>query len=384
MKSNVFLVLLCMFCLSASAQWSLTGNGGTTASNFIGTTDNQPLMFRINNSERMRLGTNGYLGINNTNPQSRLHIRGVNAPNYGLFSVQDDNGFGSTGQAFISFWGSDNNRLGYFGPSYSNFVIVNEVTNRLFLSPGSGKVIVGSPAGSWTDYGTNLQVLGTSYFQSNVGIGVTVAQAQLHTTGTVRFDNYKNNATEDYVLATDVNGVLKLKTVTATSSSGWSLGGNASTTSTQFLGTTDAKPLIFKTNNNEALRITPGGQVGIGTTYVTTNFSDPDPNYKLFVEGYIKARKVKVDQATWADYVFSPTYHLPSLKEVEEYIKQHKHLPDVPSEKEVQSNGIDLSENQAILLKKIEELTLYVIQQQKEIEQLKSEQNKLKLANSTK
>jgi hypothetical protein len=103
------------------------------------------------------------------------------------------------------------------------------------------------------------------------------------------------------------------------------------------------------------------GNVGIGTTSTQ--------GYKLAVNGDAIFTKVKVKSySTWPDYVFTPTYKLPSLNEVEALIIQYKHLPDVPSAQEVEKNGLDLGENQAVLLKKIEELTLYVIQLQKEIE----------------
>jgi hypothetical protein len=71
--------------------------------------------------------------------------------------------------------------------------------------------------------------------------------------------------------------------------------------------------------------------------------------------------------AFWLDYVFEPTFKLHSLKKVENFIKANKHLPDVPSTADVTKNGLDLAETQALLLQKIEELTLYVIRQQKEI-----------------
>jgi hypothetical protein len=115
-----------------------------------------------------------------------------------------------------------------------------------------------------------------------------------------------------------------------------------------------------------------GGNVGIGTTNAN------DVNYKLFVETGIRTRKVKVDMATWADYVFSPSYKLPTLKEVETFIKKYKHLPDVPSEAEVKKEGLDLGEGQALLLKKIEELTLYIIEQNKKIELQQNEITNLK------
>ena len=114
------------------------------------------------------------------------------------------------------------------------------------------------------------------------------------------------------------------------------------------------------------------GAVGIGTTNIN------DASYKLFVEKGIRTRKLKVDAPsfTWPDYVFHKDYKLPSLEEIEKYIKLNKHLPGIPSAKDVQKNGIDLGDNQALLLKKIEELTLYIIELNKKVSLL--EQNKEK------
>jgi len=93
-------------------------------------------------------------------------------------------------------------------------------------------------------------------------------------------------------------------------------------------------------------------------------------SHKLAVEGSIGAREIKVEANGWSDFVFENTYQLPSLKEVENHIQQKGHLKDIPSAKEVKENGIFLGEMDAKLLQKIEELTLYTIQQQKEIEEL--------------
>jgi hypothetical protein len=98
----------------------------------------------------------------------------------------------------------------------------------------------------------------------------------------------------------------------------------------------------------------------------------------LAVEGTIGARKIKVTQATpWADFVFEKDYDLPTLSEIEQFIRANKHLPGVPSAKEVQENGLDLGDNQAILLKKIEELTLYMIEQNKKLSEQQLEIKKL-------
>ena len=110
------------------------------------------------------------------------------------------------------------------------------------------------------------------------------------------------------------------------------------------------------------------GKIYIGSTatYPTTT-----GNYKLFVEGGILTEKVKValrSTANWADYVFENDYKLMPLKEVEEFITENKHLPGIDSAKELANGGLDLAEMQAKHMAKIEELTLYIIQQNKAIE----------------
>jgi hypothetical protein len=114
------------------------------------------------------------------------------------------------------------------------------------------------------------------------------------------------------------------------------------------------------------------GNVGIGTSNPGTN--------KLAVEGTIAARKVLVTATNpFPDYVFDRSYGLPSLDSVARYIQAHHHLSDIPSADSVTRSGLDLGENQVVLLKKIEELTLYIIEQDKTLQranQQLEEQNK--------
>lgn len=125
----------------------------------------------------------------------------------------------------------------------------------------------------------------------------------------------------------------------------------------------------------EVMRMTSDGFVGIGVI---------NPTEKLTVDGTIKAngnikaKKVIVSQTGWPDYVFDPSYSLRSLSELESFITKNKHLPDMPSAKEVEDRGISVGDNQALLLKKIEELTLYLIEQDKKINYLMEENKKLK------
>ncbi len=106
-------------------------------------------------------------------------------------------------------------------------------------------------------------------------------------------------------------------------------------------------------------------KVGVGTSSTG--------GHKLAIEGSIGAREIKVESKSWADFVFEADYNLPTLIDVENHIKEKGHLKDIPSAKEVETSGVFLGQMDAKLLQKIEELTLYTIQQEKEIQKLKIE-----------
>jgi len=111
------------------------------------------------------------------------------------------------------------------------------------------------------------------------------------------------------------------------------------------------------------------GKVGIGTT---------QPDEKLTVNGKIHAKEIIVSlNGPLADYVFNHDYKLRPLHEVKQFVQTHKHLPDIPSAAEVEENGLSMGEMQNKLLQKIEELTLYMIQQQDKIEELHAKIEKL-------
>lgn len=118
-----------------------------------------------------------------------------------------------------------------------------------------------------------------------------------------------------------------------------------------------------------------GGKVLIGGKSTNLYNCNSCNDYRLFVKDGIKTEKVKVDIAAengWADYVFAKEYKLMPLQEVENYIQTNGHLPEVPSTEEAIKNGIELKEMNILLLKKVEELTLHLIKQDKRIEELEA------------
>lgn len=114
--------------------------------------------------------------------------------------------------------------------------------------------------------------------------------------------------------------------------------------------------------------IVADGNVGIGIT---------NPTEKLTVDGKIRSEEVKVEIVNGADHVFQDNYKLQKLDELEAFIKENKHLPEIPSEKEMLENSLEVGEFQIKLLQKIEELTLYIIDQNKLLQEAMQKNEKL-------
>lgn len=138
-----------------------------------------------------------------------------------------------------------------------------------------------------------------------------------------------------------------------------------------WIGPTGYQALINYNSSSGHLEVAPrsgystvftSGNVGIGTAA---------PTHKLAVNGTVRAKEVLVD-TDWSDFVFEDGYQLRSLDEVEAHIAEHGHLPDVPSASTVEAEGLSVGEAQKIMMQKIEELTLYMIELKKENETLKT------------
>jgi hypothetical protein len=155
------------------------------------------------------------------------------------------------------------------------------------------------------------------------------------------------------ISATDHNGA-------AASYTGWSYGeGEMPGATGDILTVPEHSGMVHKSNGN----------VGIGTA---------NPGHKLAVNGTVKAKEVIVETTGWSDYVFADGYQLQPLAQVEQHIKEHKHLPGIPSAAEVAEHGVSVGDMQARLLAKVEELTLHVIAQEKRIRALETENTRLK------
>lgn len=141
---------------------------------------------------------------------------------------------------------------------------------------------------------------------------------------------------------------------------------------------------------NYSLFLRDDGKIGMGVTddpgdgnFCASAFNG---NYRLYVNGGILTTKVKVANycsASWADYVFAPDYELPTLADVETYIKENNHLPNIPSATAIEKEGLDLADMQSKQMAKIEELTLYLIDMKKEIDELKKQNAALQAISSS-
>ena len=261
---------------------------------------------------------------------------------------------------------------GFFNDSYSPTTPVLEFfgwnnNNGPFI-PGDFEM--GTPANTNLHFYTNgyMNPRMTISGSGNIGIGSTVPDQKLVVDGNIKSTGLiiPTNALAGKVLTSDATGNATWQTA----SQGWGFDGSTVSTLKTF-GTVDNYALPLITNNVERMRISADGNISIGT--------DNAQGYRLAVNGNALFTKIKVKEFNaWPDYVFHKKYTLMPLKELELYIRRNNHLPEVPSAEEVEKEGVDIGETQALLLKKIEELTLHLIEQSEKLEKQQAEIDLLK------
>jgi hypothetical protein len=350
---------------------------------------------------KVLLGTNGnsYLnggkvGIGTTAPQEKLHVEGNFYLNSGSMLLNQN---GSTNAKFyFSHQGAYLWDLGMENTDGTrSFLLYNRGNSTYPISVSNTNVptfktdrirIEGMAAGGginlWdikvrdlvdNDFGiyNATQSVYRLYINNlgNVGLGTTTPQKRLHVEG----DMFVNG---ESILGTTGGTWTSFNSVNGgrirSSGEGYlwlESNPNGAGDKSMYLNTTNGN-FFFNTNSTTKAILTVAGNFGIGTM---------NPDAKLAVKGTIHAEEVKVDlNVPVPDYVFEPDYDLTPLTEVEAYVKENKHLPEVPSAKQMEEEGLNLKEMNLMLLKKVEELTLHLIEQQKQIYSLSKENKEIK------
>jgi hypothetical protein len=391
---------------------------GTTASNVV----NRPLFAWENgNTQLMRILANGFVGIGTTTPTSLLHTNGT---------VRFENIPTATINTYVLTTDINGNVSRQLTSSLGNTLINNCNTTNFILKKGTTDFTcsqifdngIGVGIGTvnpttlfhtngslrfenLTDSTSPFKILGTDnkgnvfeynpsefsgttsndydwlkpdgsfptsindniYTNGKVGINVTNPTANLNTNGTLKFENLTDSTSPFKILGTDNTGNVFEYNPSELSG----------TTSNDYDWLKPDGSFPTSINDN----IYTNGKVGINTSTFPNQVGDVNvSSYSLFAKGGILTEEVRVALSSeWADFVFNKEYKLESLKNAEKFIIENKHLKDVPSAKEVEKNGIELGEMNKILLLKIEELTLYLIDINKKIESQNAEIEKLKL-----
>lgn len=285
---------------------------------------------------RNSVNYNENLGIGTNSPENLLHLHGT-GDGYGYLRISDlITGSQSTDGARIGF-----NSGAFRIQNYENSKIsfhVNDNTEALTIN-NNGNIGIGivNPV-------EKLVVDGAGIFSGNIVAHATGSRPiSLTHLGSIISQGDNGGWAFGY----------HAKGSAGTDRGGFGFYGSGNGLDYYYVGDSYANPTITTYPDN--------GNVGIGTRF---------PAEKLSVNGNIRSKKLIVSQSGWPDYVFDADYSLRSLSEVEKFIAKNKHLPDMRSAKEVEEKGISVGDNQALLLKKIEELTLYIIQQDARIKEL--------------
>jgi len=306
----------------------------------------------------------GYVGIGKSSPEKTLDLSGFEPTirfnsKYELISPAPD----ATTNTVVDKWdirmieNSLNFDYTFNNTTTSESLLKLDVTNGSFKMNIAGRVDAqqyfqnGEPfvTSQWLSNGNDIY-----YNGGNVGIGTENPTAPLH------------------IYGTNPDIFLDVNTSTAGGYNPQLSFAEDGIEKALFYYERGENNLVLKNNSISAVVIDEQGNVGIGTDYIPTG-------YKLSVDGKIICEKIKVvSDVNGADFVFDENYNLMPIEDVESFIIENKHLPNVPTANEMKTNGFDLIEMDIILLQKIEELTLYIIEQNKIIQKQQEEIEKLK------
>ena len=350
----------------------------------VGNRPSHSMQFRTNNTEKVRIDGNGRVAVG-------ISPNGLNR----LFNL-----YGTNPSIMLEGTGTTTTQKIEFGNSST---ATQEIAQYVYPSCGSNRLRIGPVAAS----SKAIHILATGgspnkiVFSDNYlfGWGTCITTFMPGLSGTYLFDDQVSSTSllvsppatsssypvipTGYIFNVQgksaFNGLVQINDVDTdpvNTVSGLTVGNNSNST---VGSTTNVAPFSWiQTENGRPLVLNPivnNNPTTTNTSYVAIGFIPGTPgngitvplNYKLAVKGKIICEELKVKYAgTWSDYVFKKDYKLRDLKEVESFIAEHNHLPDVPSEQEVKENGFESGEMDATLLRKIEELTLYMIKMQKE------------------
>jgi hypothetical protein len=301
--------------------------------------------------------TDGYVGIGTYNPGSELEVVG------NIISRHLGNNLANASIADFNFLPS--------GAQYTNPVAIIKAsfTGSNWYS-GSKLSFFTNPGPDITATSSLERLTITS--MGYVGIGTSAPASELELLG--NFSSRHKGGNLPNASISDINFIPNGAQYTApVAMIRASYSGNNWYNGTKLSFYTNPGPDITATSNLERLTIAPGGNVGIGTA---------NPDSKLAVNGLIHAKEVKVDSDVFPDYVFEPSYELLPLEAVKTYINQEHHLPEMPTALEVKREGLNLGDINRLLVKKVEELTLYLIQQREETDkQIRAQQQQINQLN---
>ena len=370
--------------LNASALNSIIIGSGYSSSAVLENNIAKSLMLGINSSspsitirQTSALDEPAFVGVGITNPQQMLHINGnamiSGAGNGLLFAYSSTSSGGNFG---IKYTGSG---LNFFLPASGNGTNTN---NLLFIkSDGNIGIGTGNPTTKLDVSGTAkaTNIVSTSSIQASTLLVSGLTQSDsLTVTNKIQSNSLK--VTENIQarllqissnvvfngLAGSSSKVVTVSTDGMLSSADYStfydnLGNHTATQNINLSG----NKIVGSSTGTKGIYVSSSGNVRIGDGSMI-------PTNALEVNGTVRSKEVVVETNNWSDFVFDTEYELMSLSETDRYIHENGHLPDIPSASEVRENGIELGEMNALLLRKIEELTLYVIELEKEIQKIKN------------